>query len=135
LTRLALGKPAEQGMLDHKLMSVLLFLYVGSGLLLILISLPLLWGRIPPNPVYGFRVRATLENPAIWYPANKFAAKRLIWTGIVVAGAALVLYAIPELSINGYALGCLAVLMIALTFTLVQSFLYLRTLTRSGSKD
>ncbi len=121
-------------MLDNKLMSTLLFLYVGSGLLLILVSLPLLGGKIPPNAVYGFRVRATLENPAIWYPANKFAAKRLLWTGIVVAGAALVLYAIPELSLNAYALGFLGVLMIALAVTLVQSFRYLKTLTRGSKK-
>jgi hypothetical protein len=116
-------------------MSTLLFLYVATGLLLVLVSLPLLWGKIPPNPLYGFRVRTTLENPAIWYPANKFAAKRLAWTGIVVAGAALVLYAIPGLSLNSYAFGCLAVLMCALAVTLIQSFRYLRTLTRRGSKD
>jgi repressor LexA len=35
--------------------------------LLMLLSLPLLWGRIPPNGLYGFRVRATLDNPDIWY--------------------------------------------------------------------
>jgi SdpI/YfhL protein family len=79
-------------------MSILLIVYVGSGLLLILVSLPLLWGKIPPNPIYGFRVRATLEDPAIWYLANKFAAKRLIRTGAVVVGAALSLYSIPGLS-------------------------------------
>ncbi len=115
-------------------MTTLLIVYIGSGLLLILVSLPLLWEKVPPNPLYGFRVRATLENPAIWYPASKFAAKRLIWTGAVVAVAALTLYSIPGLSLDAYALGCLAVLMVALTFTLVQSLRHLRTLTRSGSK-
>ena len=34
-------------------MSTLLIVYVGCGLLLILVSLPLLWGTIPPNPIYG----------------------------------------------------------------------------------
>jgi uncharacterized membrane protein len=115
-------------------MSTLLIVYIGSGLLLILVSLPLLWGKIPPNPLYGFRVRATLENPAIWYPANRFAAKRLIWTGTLVIMAALLLYAIPGLSLDGYALGCLAVLLLALAFTMVQCFGYLRTLTHSGRK-
>jgi uncharacterized membrane protein len=115
-------------------MTTLLVLYAGSGLLLVLVSLPLLWGKVPPNPLYGFRVRATLENPAIWYPANKFAAKCLIWTGVVVAGAALILYTIPGLSLNWYALACLSLFMIALAFTLVQCFRHLKTLTRSGSK-
>ena len=111
-------------------MSTLLILYVGSGLLLILVSLPLLWGKIPPNPIYGFRVRATLEDSAIWYPANKFAAKRLVWTGAVVVGSALSLYSIPGLSLDWYALGCLAAFVIAMTFALIQSFRYLRSLTR-----
>ena len=30
--------------------------YVGAGLFLILIALPLLFKMIPPNPVYGFRL-------------------------------------------------------------------------------
>jgi hypothetical protein len=121
-------------MLEHKLMSTLLFLYVATGLLLILVSLPLLWGKVPPNPLYGFRVRATLENPTIWYPANKFAAKRLIWTGVVVVAAAFILYAIPGLSLDGYALACLGVLIVALATALLQCFRYLRTLTRSDRK-
>ena len=109
----------------------MLILYVGSGLLLILVSLSLLWGKITPNPIYGFRVRATLKNPAIWYPANKFAAKRLIWAGAVVVGASLSLYSIPGLSLDWYALGCLAAFAIAMIFALIQSFRYLRSLTRS----
>ena len=114
-------------------MTTLLILYVGSGLLLVLVSLPLLWGKIPPNPIYGFRVRATLENPAIWYPANRYAAKRLIWTGVVVVAAALILYRIPGLSLDRYALGCLAVFMVTLAAALIQSFRYLWSLTRSGN--
>ncbi len=121
-------------MLGVKPMSTLLILYLASGLLLILISLPLLWGKVPPNPFYGFRVRATLENPAIWYPVNKQGAKGLLWTGVVVVAAALLLYEIPGLSLDAYALGCLAVLLLALTTALIQSFRCLRSIQRDLAK-
>ena len=51
-------------MLDFK--TTLLMMHVGSGLVLTALSFPLIRGKIGPNPWYGFRVRQTLENPAIW---------------------------------------------------------------------
>jgi len=57
-------------------MTTLLILCLASGVLLMLLSLPMLWGKIPPNGLYGFWVRATLDNPDLWHPANKHAAKR-----------------------------------------------------------
>ena len=59
-------------------MTPLLILFTGSGLLLAAVSVPLVLGKIGPNPWYGFRVRKTLADPAVWYPANAYAAKRLL---------------------------------------------------------
>ena len=109
-------------------MTTLLILYLASGVLLMLLSLPLLWGKIPPNGLYGFRVRATLENPSIWYPANKFAAKRLLWSGAVFVAAAVVLYFIPGISVDVYSLGCLFVFAVSFVIGLVQSVRYVRAL-------
>jgi hypothetical protein len=47
-------------------MTTLLILHVASGVLLMGLSLPLLWGKVPPTGLYGFRARATLENPRSW---------------------------------------------------------------------
>lgn len=71
-------------------MTTLLILHMASGVLLMALSLPLLWQRLPPNGLYGFRVKATLENPQIWYGANKFAAKRTLAAGAVFVAAALI---------------------------------------------
>jgi hypothetical protein len=81
-------------------MTTLLVLYLASGVLLMLLSLPLLWGKVPPYGLYGFRVRATLDNPDIWYPANKYAAKRLLWSGAVFVVAALILHFIPGIGVD-----------------------------------
>ena len=109
-------------------MTTLLVLYLASGVLLMLLSLPLLWSKIPPNGLYGFRVRATLENPSIWYPANKFAAKRLLWSGAVFVAAAVALYFIPGISVDVYSLGCLFVFAVPFVIGLVQSVRYVRAL-------
>ena len=108
-------------------MKVILVLYVSSGLLLAALAVPMIRRWIKPNLFYGFRVRQTLENPTVWYAANAYAGKRLLLVGISMALAALVLYFIPGLSLDGYALACLGVTATALIITLVQSFLYLKT--------
>ncbi len=109
-------------------MTTLLILFVGSGVLLMLLSLPLLWGKVPPNGLYGFRIRATLDNPSIWYPANKYAAKRMLWSGAAFTVAAVVLYFIPDITVDEYSLGCLFLFAAPLTVGLVQSVRYAKSL-------
>lgn len=43
-----------------------------ASFLLIVISIPLILKKIPPNCFYGFRIKKTLTNPEIWYKANKY---------------------------------------------------------------
>src|SRR5215469_2057215 len=47
-------------------------------LLLILLSVPMVMGRVPPNALYGFRTLKTLSSPQIWYEANRRAGVNLI---------------------------------------------------------
>ena len=51
-------------------MTTLMILFTSSGLLLAAIGVPLILGKIGPNPLYGFRVKKMLEDPAVWYPVN-----------------------------------------------------------------
>ena len=44
------------------LMSMFLF----NGVLLTVLVVPMTLGKIPPNGLYGFRVKKTMENPDIW---------------------------------------------------------------------
>ncbi len=109
-------------------MTALLILNVASGVVLMALSLPLLWEKVPPNGLYGFRVRATLENPRIWYAANKFAAKRMLLAGAVFVAAALILYFIPGLGVDTYSLGCLFLFAVPFIIGLVQSVRYVKSL-------
>jgi len=80
-----------------------------------------LWKSPPePNPYYGFRIRETLEDPEVWYPANRFAGAALAAAGLVGAAAALLL---PGL----YAAG---VLVLAVLLATLVSYVYTKKAAR-----
>ena len=57
---------------------------VGVPLLVLLLSVPMILGQVPPNGAYGFRTPKTLSSPDIWYPANR-AAGWFMLAAMVVA--------------------------------------------------
>ena len=110
-------------------MKILLILFLASGGILIGLSIPLIQRKVPPNPWYGFRVRRTLEDPNIWYPANASSGWRMLWLGSAIMIAAVVAYIVPGLDDAWYASIVGIVAVIGLISGLVQSFRYLRKLT------
>jgi hypothetical protein len=113
-------------------MVTLLILFTGSGLLLAALSVPLILRRIGPNPLYGFRVKQTLEDPAVWYPVNAYAARRLLAVGLAISAGAGVLFLVPGIDLLAYALACGAIGLGGLLVAVVQSFLYLRSFAANG---
>jgi uncharacterized membrane protein len=114
-------------------MTLLLILYIFSGLLLIGLVLPLIYRTIPPNHPYGFRVKRTLENSEVWFAANAFAGQRLVWVGLATVVAAIVFYVLPINKVDTYAVAIASVVLFGLTVAVVQSFRYLyRELGESG---
>ena len=70
----------------------------GTGLLLMLVALPLWLQKISPNWLYGFRTPRTVSNAALWYAANKVTGQDLFLAGlaqILMSLAALAL-SLPE---------------------------------------
>jgi hypothetical protein len=106
-------------------LTFLMLLFVGSGLLLAGISIPLIQRRIKPNYWYGFRTRHTLENPQVWYDVNAYAGRQLLVSGLMTAIAAIGLYLIPCITVDGYALGMTVFALGPLIVGLWQSFRYL----------
>ena len=109
-------------------MLTLLLFYLGAGGGLVALALPLLAGKIKPNPLYGFRLSPAVDDPKLWYPVNRYAAKRLVVTAVWFMLAALGLYAVPGLALDAYALGCLAVLVVVFGIGFWQSLRYMRRL-------
>lgn len=109
-------------------MQTLLFVYIGGGILLALISLPLIADKVKPNPWYGFRVPTTLKNPEIWYATNKYFAKRQLVVALIEIAAAIGLYFLPNISIDGYAFSVLGVFVVASAIAFTQSWKYMKSL-------
>jgi hypothetical protein len=65
-------------------------LFVAVGGLMMAVAVPLIRRRVPPNPLYGVRVRATLADPDVWYAANAASGRELFALGAVLAVAALI---------------------------------------------
>ena len=110
-------------------MTTLLIVYISAGTLLILLSIPLYVGKIPPNPIYGFRVPQTLDNPELWYKVNRYSARFLMLTGLLTILAAVLLYLIPGIRVDAYALGCLAAFSAEFIIGLALSFRYMKKVT------
>ncbi len=111
-------------------MATLLVLYLGSGLLLSVLAIPMIRRKIGPNAWYGFRVPQTFADPETWYAANAYAGKYLLGTGIITVLAALGFYRVPGITLDAYALACTGAVLAALVVTVIQSLRYLRTFSK-----
>ena len=110
---------------------VVLFLLV--GLLMIVLAIPLIRGKVPPNSWYGFRIRLTLEDPEIWYPANRHGGWLLLVVAMVSILAALLLPLFPGMTGEAYGLWVSGILVAGVLLCLVFSVRYAKKL--AAAKD
>jgi uncharacterized membrane protein len=90
-------------------------------------ALPMVFGKVPPNPIYGFRTPKTLSSPDIWYQANRIAGWWMIAAAALAMAFNLVLFAMqwpPEKLMVCMACGVIASVILAS----VASLLALRKL-------
>ena len=62
-------------------MLTLSLILLGSGLLTTLVCLPLVFGKVPPNAVYGFRTRQTFASPRAWADLNEVGGMAVAQVG------------------------------------------------------
>ena len=109
----------------------MLIMQVTSSLLLIGLSIPLIRRKVPPNGLYGFRVRRTLDDPVVWYEANAYSGKCLLGAGIAILIGSLALYPIPAIDGPSYATACAVVALGALAVAVFRSFRFLGRIAKS----
>jgi len=107
-------------------MDLIKTMYILGGLALIVMSFPLILRRVPPNPVYGFRIQWTQKDPEIWYLVNAHTGKWLSFAGTCSLLGAIGLSLIPGINLAVYAFACLAILIMTVGLAVVQSIRYLR---------
>lgn len=99
------------------------------GILEIVLSIPLIFEKIPPNSLYGFRTPKTRYDADIWYQANKFAGKTIFLAGLITAGTGFV-FAVWGQYIETLTIAWISLLVIfaSLFGAFTAAFLYLRRL-------
>jgi uncharacterized membrane protein len=107
-------------------MIILKTLYIFGGFLLILLAIPLILHKIPPNRVYGFRIRWTLEDPELWYSVNAYTGKWLVFVGLCAILGAIGLALIPGINLAVYAFANLGIFAASFILGIVQSMRFLR---------
>jgi uncharacterized membrane protein len=65
------------------------------GALFVVLGIPLVARKIPPNRLYGFRTASTLADASLWYRVNRAAGMDLVGGGLVLIAAG---YVLPERS-------------------------------------
>jgi hypothetical protein len=68
---------------------------VGSAFLFIIVSIPLLKGRVKMNRIYGVRFAQSFKSEEDWYALNRYGAQQLIFWSFVLIGVAIVALIVP----------------------------------------
>ncbi|MBI5294805.1 MAG: SdpI family protein [Chloroflexi bacterium] len=109
-------------------MSSLLMMFVGFSLLGMLVAVPTMLDKIKPNPFYGFRVQATLEDPKVWYAVNRYFGARLFVISLIQSIASIGLYSFARLSVDAYALSLLGIYVVTFGIAFSQTMRYMKSL-------
>ena len=108
-------------------MTLLVVMFVGMGLLLTALAIPLMQRRVKPNGWYGFRTPSTLRNPDLWYDANAYSGRLLIVYGAVIVISAILAALLPDITVDGYSMVMLVVMMLGISILLFLCWNFLRT--------
>ena len=107
-----------------------LLLFVAETILFIVISVPLMQGRVKPNSIYGVRTAKTLSDENIWYRSNAYGGRLLFRTGFIQLIAVVGLYCIPSLRDDfvAYNLACGGVILGGILLASVLLMRFIRSL-------
>ena len=101
-------------------MRKLLVRYLGLYGLLVLATLPLVLGWVPPNRWYGFRFPGARLEPALWYQINAMGG-RLFIAGLIMCALVNAVLIWRALKLVRPHLGWLNVTLILLNFWIVTT--------------
>jgi len=61
--------------------------------LFILLAIPLMLKKIPPNPIYGYRTPDLIKRPAHWFEVNAYFGLCLLLSSLFMGAVSLFLFA------------------------------------------
>ena len=69
---------------------------VGTGILIVLLSIPLIARRVPPNSTYGIRIRAAFASEEEWYRINSTGGRYFVVSGLVITATGVAGFFLPQ---------------------------------------
>ncbi len=110
-----------------------IWLFGVVGMLWIGLGIPLVRGKVRPNPWYGVRVRATLEDERLWYPVNRLCGFGMAIVGLLMVVTSVFLAAFPVRQDISVVIQ-LSIMVVGSTWVLIQTFAFLKKLQRNRPK-
>ena len=90
------------------------------GLVTLLISLPLIYRKVPMNPFYGIRVRASFQSEQRWYDINAQGGKLFAkWSALIIV-AGLIGFFVPIDIFLFYVLVAVVAVLLAVLMPVIQ---------------
>jgi uncharacterized membrane protein len=101
--------------------------FCGVGLLFIVLSIPLIQKRVPPNSFYGFRTTKSLSDSKIWYEINRLSGIDLLLAGALISlGSVVMLFLGQGLQPQQVALALLLLMVVTLSGAALHGYIMLR---------
>ena len=66
------------------------------AVLIAAVSLPLIKGKIPPNPLYGVRLPKSFESEENWYHLNRYGGIVMVKWSAVIFAVGLASFVLPN---------------------------------------
>lgn len=110
---------------------VIIALFLALNFFTLVISIPLMRGRVRRNGIYGMRLPKTLSSDAIWYPANRYFGEEMFKAGLISGagnGLLFLIYPLLRLSIDQVSSYAMLITAAPLAWAIVKSLFYLRRL-------
>ena len=108
---------------------IIIITFIGTGILFIGMSIPLIKRKIPPNDAYGFRAQATFSSESVWYDINEYSARLMRSVGVVILTAVPVLLVL-EIDETTFAMIMIGIILVGTIIMIARSFIHLKKLTK-----
>ena len=92
------------------------------------IAIPLILRKVPRNVIYGFRIKATLENDFVWYEANAYFGELFLISSTISALLMIFLYFSDIVSMQNFLNASIAVLIVPPLIAVLLTLCFIKSL-------
>jgi uncharacterized membrane protein len=100
--------------------------FLGVGLVILFVCLPLIFRKVPMNHFYGIRIRDAFVSDKRWYDINAYGGKVLARWSVVVIAVGLIGFAVPADAYRKYVAFAAAMSLLSLLAAVIQTIRWAR---------